>query len=157
MNPGDWACRMKQVVQKIDAAITQIGKLAERPLWADSGAHCSHMIEATADAVELSGQGGHGAPEVCPQTAAVTIAGLAAEFCAQRPDESALAQRIAALNGDNRACLAATHEFRPPPVPDMRFAVRRVAGTLDLWAFEIEKRDDGMAGADPRARPGRSL
>ncbi len=72
--------------------------------------------------------------------------GLTTGFGAQRQDESTLAQRMAALNGDSRAHHAGMYELRPPLVPDVRAAVRRVAGTLDHWAFEIRERNDAMAG-----------
>ena len=145
VNPEDWARRMEQVVQKIDASITQIGRLVERSGWAGSGAYCGALLEAAADGAELLVKAAMERRGVAADRSH-DIAGLAAGFGAQRPDESALAQRMAALNGDSRAHHTAMYEFQPPEPPDVRAALRRVAGTLDLWASEIEKRDDRMAG-----------
>jgi len=39
----------------------------------------------------------------------------------------------------------AMYEFRTPEPPDVRTAVRRLGGTLDLWASGIETADDDMA------------
>ena len=143
-NPEDWAYRMKQAAQKIDAAITQIGKLAETPLWADSGAHCADMLETTANAAELLVKAAIERRGV-PADRSHDIAGLAVEFGARRPDESALAAQMAALNGHSRAHRAAMHRFQPPEAPEARAAVERLAATLALWASEVEKRNDAMA------------
>ncbi len=148
VDPDDWAYRMKQAVQKIDAAVTQIGKLAQRPLWADSGAHCADILEASANAAELLVKAAMERRGV-PADRTHDIAGLAAEFGAQRPDESELAQRMTALNGHSRKHHTAMYRFQPPGAAEMEAAIVRLAATLDLWASEIEKRDDGMAGQVP--------
>ena len=77
------------------------------------------------------------------------IAGLTAGFGARRPDESALAERMAGLDGAGHRHHVALYRFRPPEIPDVKAAVTRLAGGLDLWASEIEVRDDDMAGVTP--------
>jgi len=53
---------------------------------------------------------------------------------------------MAALDGVRRRHHVAMYRFRPPEVRDVEAAVRRLVGTLDLWASEIETRDEDMAG-----------
>ena len=144
VNPEDWTYRMERAAQKVDAAMTQIGKLAEAPLWAVSGTHCADLLEITANAAELLVKAAIERRGV-PADRSDDIAGLAAAFVAQRPDERALAQQMAALNGDSRAHHTAMYRFRPPEEQEARAAVERLAATLALWASEIEKRNDAVA------------
>ena len=144
VDPEDWASRMRLVVVKVHAALAPICAMAGSGTWAVSGGYCSVLLQVTADAAELLVKAAIERRGV-PADRSHDIAGLAAEFAAQRPNEHALAQRMAALNGDSRGHHVAMHEFRPPVVPDVEAAVGRLAGTLDLWASEIEPGTDGMA------------
>ena len=145
MNPEDWAYRMGLVVTTVDAAIAPIWKIAQRPLWAGSGGNCSHLLRNAADAAELLVKAAMERRGV-PADRSHDIARLAAAFAAQRPDEGALAERMAALNGSSRVHHVTMYEFRPP---DVQAAVARLGGTLDVWVSEIEKQDDDMAGQIP--------
>ncbi len=148
VNPEDWASRMRLVMVKVHAALTPIDAMAGSGTWAVSGGHCSVLLQTTADAAELLVKAAIERRGV-PADRSHDIAGLAAEFAAQRPNEHALARRMAALNGDSRGHHVAMYEFRPPAVPDVEAAIRRLAGTLDLWASEIEPGTDGMAAQLP--------
>ncbi len=145
LDPEDWTYRMRLAVMKIAAAITPIEDVANSATWTDSAAHCSGLVQATADAAELLVKAVIERRGV-PADRSHDIAKLAAEFAAQRPDETALAERIAALDGVSRRHHVEIYQFRPPGVSDVRAAVRRLLGTLDLWASEIETGDDDMAG-----------
>ncbi len=148
MNPEDWAGRMRQAVTTLSFAIASVSRIAERPLWAGSGEDCSHLLRNTADAAELLVKAAMERRGV-PADLSHDIARLAGAFAAQRPEESELAERMAALNGTSRTDHMAMYRFSPPDVADVQAAVMRLAGTLDLWAFEIEEREDGMAGQIP--------
>ena len=148
VNPEDWASRMRLVMVKVHAALTPIDAMAVSGTWTVSGGHCSILVQASADASELLVKAAIERRGV-PADRSHDIAGLAAEFGAQRPNDSVLAQRMAALNGDSRGHHMAMYEFRPPAVPDVEAAVRRLCGTLDLWASEIEPETDGMAAQLP--------
>ena len=89
MNPEDWAYRMGLVVTTVDAAITPILKIAQRPLWAGSGGNCSHLLRNSADAAELLVKAAMERRGV-PADRSHDIARLVAAFAAQRPDEGAL-------------------------------------------------------------------
>ena len=145
VKPEDWAGRMRQAVTTLSFAFASVGRIAERPLWAGSGEDCSHLLRNTADAAELLVKTAMERRGVAADRSH-DIAQLADAFAAQRPDESALAERMAALNGGSRRDHMAMYRFSPPDVPEVQAAVVRLAGTLDLLAFEIEERDDGMAG-----------
>ena len=144
MNPEDWARRTELVVTKVDAASTQIGKIATSGTWTGSGADCIILLQDSANAAELLVRAAMERRGV-PADRSHDIAELASQFAAERPDQTALAQRMAALNGESRAHHMAMYDFQPPEAPDVTGAVRRLGGTLDLWASEIETADDGMA------------
>jgi len=148
MNPEDWAGRMRQAVTTLSFAIASISRIAGRPLWAGSGEDCSHLFRNTADAAEILVKAAMERRGV-PADLSHDIARLAGAFAVQRPDESALAERMAALNGGSRTDHMAMYRFSPPDVSHVQAAVARLAGILDLWAFEIEQRDDDMAGHIP--------
>lgn len=145
VDPEDWTYRMRLAVAKVDAAITPIENVANSATWMDSAAHCSSLVQATADAAELLVKAVIERRGL-PADRSHDVAELAAEFGAQRPDETELAERIAALNGTSRRHHVEMYRFRPPDVSDVKAAVRRLLGTLDLWASEIETGDDDMAG-----------
>ena len=148
VKPEDWAGRMRQAVTTLSIAFASVRRIAERPLWAGSGEDCSHLLRNTADAAELLVKAAMERRGVAADLSH-DIAQLADAFAAQRPDESALAERMAALNGGSRRDHMAMYRFSPPDVPDVQAAVVRLAGTLDLLAFEIEERHDGMARQIP--------
>ena len=148
MNPEDWAGRMRQAVTALSFAFASVSRIAERPLRAGSGEDCSHLLRNTADAAELLVKAAMERRGV-PADHSHDITRLAGAFAAQRPGEGALAERMAALNGTSRKDHMAMYRFSPPDVPDVQAAVSRLAGTLDLWSLEIERRDDGMAGQIP--------
>ena len=148
MKPEDWARRMELVVTKVDAAITQIGKIAASGTWAGGGGHCSILLQDSADAAELLVKAAMERRGVSADRSH-DVARLADAFAAQRPDEGILAERMAALNGGSRTDHMAMYRFSPPDVRDIQAAVMRLAGTLDLLALEIEQRNDGMAGQIP--------
>ncbi len=148
VDPEHWAGRMRLVLVKVHAALTPIDAMARSGTWTVSGGHCSILVQAIADAAELLVKAAIERRGV-PADRSHDIAGLASEFGAQRPNDSVLAQRMAALNGDSREHHLAMYEFRPPAVPDVKAAVRRLAGTLDFWASEIEPGTDGMAAQLP--------
>ena len=145
VDPEDWTYRMRLALAKVATAITPIEGVANSATWTDSAAHCSSLVQATADAAELLVKAVIERRGV-PADRSHDIAELAAEFGAQRPDETALAERIAALDGLSRRHHVEIYQFRPPDVSDVKTAVRRLLGTLDLWASEIETGDDDMAG-----------
>ena len=148
MKPEDWASRMRQVMVEVDGAITAIGKTASSGTWAISVGYCTSLLRNTADAAELLVKAAMERRGV-PADRSHDIAQLAGAFCAQRPEEGALAERMAALNGGSRTHHVAMYEFRPPGAADVQAALARLAATLDLLASEIETRDDTMAGQIP--------
>ena len=143
MNPEDWASRMRLVVVKIHAAFTPLDAIAASNTWIGSGEYCNGLLQASADAAELLVKATMERRGV-PADRSHDVAGLAAAFAAQRQDQSALAERMAALNGGSRAHHMAMYEFRSPDVAEVKGALTRLAGTIDLWASEIERRNDGM-------------
>ena len=143
MNPEDWASRMRLVVVKIHVALAPLDAVATSNTWIGSGEYCNSLLQASADAAELLVKATMERRGV-PADRGHDIAGLAVEFAAQRQDQSALAERMAALNCATRARHMATHELRPPDVPEVKAALTRLAETIDLWASEIERRNDGM-------------
>ena len=145
MNPEDRGGRIRQGVTTLSFAIASLSRMVERPLWAGSGEDCSHLLRNTADAAELLVKATMERRGV-PADLSPGITRLAGAFAAQWPDESALAERMAALNGTSRNDHMAMYRFSPPDVADVQAAVARLVGTLDLRAFEIETREDGMAG-----------
>ena len=145
MKPEDWASRMRQVMVQLSSAMTPISFVATSETWAISGGYCINLLRSTADAAELLVKAAMERRGV-PADRSHDIAQLAGAFAAQRPEEGALAERMAALNGGSRTHHVAMYEFRPPVVEDMQAALARLAGTLDLLASEIETRDDTMAG-----------
>ena len=148
VDPEDWASRMRLVMVKVHAALTPIDAMAMSGTWTVSGGHCGILVQASADASVLLVKAAIERRGV-PADRSHDSAGLAAEFGAQRPNDSVLAQRMAALNGDSRGHHMAMYEFRPPAVPNVEAAIRRLAGTLGLWASEIEPGTDGMAAQLP--------
>ena len=148
MKPEDWASRMRQVVVKVDVAITAIGKTASSETWAISGGDCIILLQNSADAAELLVKAAMERRGV-PADRSHDIAGLAADFVTQRPGEGELVKRMAVLNGGSRAHHVAMYEFQPPDPADVQAALARLAGTLELLASEIETQDDGMAGQSP--------
>lgn len=144
MNPEDWASRMRLVLVKIHAALAPLDAVAASDAWIGSGEYCNSLLQASADAAGLLVKAVMERRGV-PADRGHDSAGLAAEFAAQRREESALAERMAALSGSTRARHMATHEFRRPEVAEVKAALTRLAGTVDLWISEIEERNDGMA------------
>ena len=145
MKPEDWASRMRQVMVQLSSAMSPISFVATSQTWAISGGYCINLLRSTADAAELLVRAAMERRGV-PADRSHDSAQLAGAFAAQRPEEGALAERMAALNGGSRAHHVAMYEFRPPHAAEVRAALARLAGTLDLLASEIEIRDDGMAG-----------
>ena len=148
MNPEDWASRMRLVVVKIHAALAPLDAMAASDAWIGSGEYCNSLLQASADAAELLVKVAMERRGV-PADRSHDIGGLAAAFAAQRQEEFALAERMAALNGATRARHMATYEFRPPEVAEVKAALTRTAGTIDLWGSEIEGRNDGMTAHIP--------
>ena len=148
MKPEDWASRMRQVVVQVSSAITPISFMAASGTWTGSGEDCTNLLRNTADAAELLVKA---AMECCgvPADRGHDIARLAADFVEQRPGESALAERMTALNGTTRRDHVAMYLFSPPGVADVQAALERLAGTLGLLASEIEAQADDMAGQIP--------
>ena len=146
VNSEDSARRMEMVMVKVHGAFTSIDAMSASGTWAGSGGDCANLLQNSADAADLlikaviERRG-------MPADRSHDIARLASEFAAERPDQGALAERMAALNGDSRAHHVAMHDFRAPEAADVRAAFGRLAGTLDLWASEIETTTgrDGMA------------
>ena len=137
VNPEDWALRMNLALIKLDTAITQIKKIAASRTWADSAANSIMLLQNSANAAELLVKATMERRSV-PADRSHDITELAAAFSTQRPDDTALAKRMAALNSTIRSHHIAMYEFRPPEGPDVSAAIRRLAGTLDLWASEVE-------------------
>ena len=144
VNSEDWARRMELVITKVHYALTSLPAMAGSGTWAGSGGDSTNFLQRSADAAELLVKAAIERRGV-PANRSHDIAGLAARFAAERPGQSALAQRMAALNGTSRPHHVAMYEFRLPEPPDVRTAVRHLGGTLDLWASEIETADDDMA------------
>ena len=147
-NPEDWAYRMKEAWQQADMAIGLTGRMAKAREWDHCAQHCGALLETTANAAELLVKAAMERRGVAADRSH-DIAWLAGAFAAQRPDESTLAQRMVALNGTSRAHRTARYRFRPPEVPEARAAVERLAGTLDLWASEVETAGSGMTVQQP--------
>ncbi len=144
VNSEDWVRRMALVITKVHFALVSLSAMAESETWDGSGVDSTNLLQNSADAAELLVKAAIERRGV-PADRSHDIAGLAARFAAERPGQSALAQRMAALNGKSRPHHTAMYEFRTPEPPDVRTAVRRLGGTLDLWASEIETTDDDMA------------
>ncbi|GEM_PF-3461697 len=136
---------MRLAVAKGGAAITPIENVANSAIWMNSAAHCSSLLQATADAAELLVRAVIERRGL-PADRSHDVAELAAEFGAQRPGETELVERIAALNGASRRHHVEMYRFRPPDVSNVKAAVRRLLGTLDLWASVVETGDDDMVG-----------
>ena len=143
VNSGDWSRRMGLVLVKIHAAITSIEAMSTSGTWATGGGDCINLLQSSANAAELLVKAAIERRGV-PADRSHDIAELAGALAAQRPDESALAERMASLNGESRVHHIAMYEFQPPEAPDVIAAIRRLAGTLDLWASEVEKTGDEM-------------
>ncbi len=122
--------------------------MAEARKWDHCAQHCGALLETTANAAALLVKATMERRGVAADRSH-DIARLASAFAAQRPNENALAQEMAALNGDSRSHHTARYRFRPPEVPDARAAVKRLAGTLDLWASEVETGADSMTAQQP--------
>ena len=148
MKPEDWASRMRQVVVQVSSSMTPISFMAASGTWTGSGEDCANLLRNTADAAELLVKAAMERRGV-PTDRSHDIVRLAADFAAQRPDESALAERMTALNGTTRRDHVAMYLFSPPEVADVQAALERLAATLDLLASEIEAQADGMAGQIP--------
>ena len=144
VNSEDWARRMELVLAKVHAGITSIEAMSASRTWAAGVGDCTNFLQSSANAAELLVKAAIERRGM-PADRSHDIARLAVEFGARRPDESALGQRMAALNGESRAHHIAMYEFQPPEGPDVRAAIRRLAGTLDLWASEVETTGDEMA------------
>ncbi len=144
VDPQDWTYRMEMVWQKADVAIGLLGRITDANGWRQCAAQCGMLVEATADAAERLVKAAIERRGVSADRSH-DIAELAAEFGARRPEESALVEQMAALDGVSHRQYVATYRFRPPEVRDVEAAVTRLSGTLDLWASEIETRDDDMA------------
>ena len=149
MRPQNWATRMRQVLQKIDTSLIHITTIAETPLWADTDVHCAALLQTTADAAELLVKAAMERRGVAADRTH-DIAALTAHFSAQRPDQTRLAQQMAALNGGTRMHPTAMYEFQPPPAPHVQAAITRLTRTLNLWANELDTTDNTMAGQIPR-------
>ena len=144
MKPEDWARRMDLVLTKVHGAATSINAMSMNRTWTASASDCINLVQHSADAVELLVKAAMERRGV-PADRTHNIARLAEALAAQRPDESILAERLAGLNGASRVHHIAMYEFHPPEAPDVRAAIRRLAGTLDLWALEVEMPGDEMA------------
>ncbi len=143
MNPEDWARRMDLVLTKLDTAITQIEKIAASRTWTGCAANCIMLLQDSADAAGLLVKAAMERRGV-PADRSHDVAELAAAFSAQRPGESALAQRMADPNITTRSHHIALYEFQPPEPSNTRVAVKRVADAIGLWASEIETTCDAM-------------
>ncbi|GEM_PF-1934674 len=144
----DWASSMRLVVVKFHVALILLDAVAANDTWIGGGEYCNGLLQASADTAELlvkATMERRGARAGCSHD----LAGPAAAFGVQRQDRSSLAERMAAINGGSRAHHMAMYEFRPPEVPDMRAALTRLSGTIDLWISGIERRDDGMTARIP--------
>jgi len=97
---GDWK-RPDPARTERDAAILPIGKVLWRPLRTGSDRKCSHLLRNTADAA-LSLVKATMERRGSPADRSHDIARLAAAFAAHRPDEGALAERMAVPNGSSR-------------------------------------------------------
>ena len=148
VNPEDWTRRMELAWEKADAAIRLISRMAEAVQWRRCALHCSSFLEASANAAEFMVKA---AMERRGVSADRThdVAKLASAFAMQRPDERALAERMADLNGDSRTHHMTMYDFRLPEATDVQACVRRLAGTLDLWVSEVETEDGNMARQVP--------
>ena len=144
VNSEDWARRMQQVIAKVHYALASLPAMAASETWDGSGVDSTNLLQNSADAAELLVKAAIERRGV-PADRSHDIAGLAARFAAERPGQSALARQMAALNGRSRPHHTAMYEFQLPEPSDVRTAVRRLGGTLDLWASEIERADDDMA------------
>ena len=144
VNSEDWARRMELVIAKLHAAITSIEDMSASRTWAGSAANCIMLLQNSAKAAELLVKATMERRGV-PADRSHDIAELAAAFSTQRPDDTALANRMAALNSMTRSHHIAMYDFQPPEGPDVSAAIRRLAGTLDLWASEVETTGDDMA------------
>ena len=149
MRPQNWATRMRQVLQKIDTSLIHITTIAETPLWADTDVHCAALLQTTADAAELLVKAAMERRGVAADRTH-DIAVLTTHFSAQRPDQTHLAQQMAALNGGTRMHPTAMYEFQPPAAPHVHAAITRLTRTLNLWANELDTTDNTMAGQIPR-------
>ena len=144
VNSDDWAWRMQLVIAKVHYALASLAAMAQSETWYGSGVDSTNLLQNSADAAELLVKAAIERRGV-PADRSHDIAGLAARFATERPGQTALAQRMAALNGKSRPHHMAMYEFRLPEPSGVRTAVRRLGGTLDLWASEIETADDDMA------------
>ena len=144
VNSEDWARRMELVMVKVHYALASLPTMSASRTWAAGGGDCINLLQNSADAAELLVKAVIERRGV-PADRSHDIAGLAARFAAERPGQTALTRQMAALNGKSRPHHTAMYEFRLPEPSDVRTAVRRLGGTLDLWASEIETADDDMA------------
>ena len=149
MNPEDWKSRMRKVLSRLDAAVTQIERIATAATWDDCAAHCGDLLRDSANAAELLVKAAMERRGVAVDRVH-DIDRLARAFAKERPHESELSKHLAALNGGSRSDHLAIYDDAPPSAAEVRRALRRTHGVLALWADEATASlDDEMTAAAP--------
>ena len=139
LTPEDWKSRMSTVLSKLDFAFQAIGRFASAVSWDECDPHCENFLETASDAAELLVKAAIERRGVSADRHH-DIAKLADAFAKVKPEETALAERLASLNGSSRGHHTAMYYLLGASSRnDMTAAVRRLCGSLELWADEVQQ------------------